>query len=178
MFLKLVFFFNYDFLMIFFKDFKVFFLNYFSFFMAWLSGGIPVSIFGRGSDKEAAQQLHWPYCIREIHQALQFVCFQSSGGQPATPAAGNWKLRKVIRHRQPRALNWPLTLPIQHKTLKQFFQLVVFSIYSPKKESFLKFHHLYLQQNVGPRAFRSLGPRSEAITNQGAYLSFSDAANI
>ena len=42
----------------------------------------------------------------------------------------------------------------------------------------MNFHHLYLQQNVEPRAFRSLGPRSEAITNQGANLSFSDVANM
>ena len=42
----------------------------------------------------------------------------------------------------------------------------------------MKFHHLYLLQSVEPRAFRSLGLRSEAITKQGANLSFSYAANI
>ena len=144
--------------------------------MAWLSGGIPVSIFGRGSDKEAAQQLHWPYCIREIHQALQFVPKALVGSRlRRLQATGNWGKGLCIGNPGLFTDHWPCQ--VQHKTLKQFFQLVVFSIYSPKNESFLKFHHLYLQPNFEPRAFRSLGPRSEAISNQGANLSFSDAAN-
>ena len=90
-------------------------------------------------------------------------------------ATGNWGKGLGIGNPGLFTDHWPCQ--VQHKTLKRVFQLLVFCIYSPKKEA-LKFHHLYLQPNFEPRAFRSLGPRSEAITDQGANLSFSDVANI
>ena len=126
--------------------------------MAWLSGGIPASIFKGSSSKEAAQQLHWPYGIREIHQVLQFVPKALVGSWlRQLQAIGNSGLELGRGNQGLVTDHWPYQ--VQDKTLKLDFQLVVFSIYFPKNNGFLKVNPFALQHNIEPRAFRSLRAR-------------------